>query len=227
MLDSYSRNGSDPYNSPYTYQSGSPFHIPAYNSHQHPAPLDTHANYIYDEAASHKYGNDGVYPRNERQPDQDWELDLWDQPQPTLYSKDQAWCAAEYGLTPQELQELSQDCIREQEELEQEYQREIIGDEEACRWQCTPSLPGSCCLHDKNPADRGTAHGSTWAPNERQTTRLSPLWAGAQPPLPTTQVAAAQTCRTGARPAPGPPHCLPDPPSLPPPDSDFTPSATY
>jgi hypothetical protein len=42
-------------------------------------------------------------------------------------------CAAEYGLTPQELQDISQDCIREQKALEQEYQEEMREAQEARR----------------------------------------------------------------------------------------------
>lgn len=41
------------------------------------------------------------------------------------YNEEHARCAAEYGLTPQELDEINQYCIHKQELLEQEYQEEL------------------------------------------------------------------------------------------------------
>ena len=49
------------------------------------------------------------------------------------YSHELTRRAAEYGLTPQELQEASEDCIHEQEILEQEYQEEMREAREARR----------------------------------------------------------------------------------------------
>ena len=53
MSHEYIWNGCDPYDSPYTYQLNSPFHIPAYRSPSNSA-LTQATNYA---ATLHKYGS--------------------------------------------------------------------------------------------------------------------------------------------------------------------------
>jgi hypothetical protein len=127
MSYEYSWNGRSTYNSPYTYQTDSPFHIPTYRGPNNSTP--TQAN---DYAATaHEY--DTHFGNERLELDRELESDVWDPPHPTQLADDQARRAAEYGLTPQELQEISLDCIREQEILEQEYQEEMREAREARR----------------------------------------------------------------------------------------------
>src|ERR1700759_675059 len=127
MSYGYTWNGHDPYDSPYTYQTDSPFHIPAYRGSYNSPPAQ-----VNDYAATaHEY--DTHFGNERLELDRGLELDAWDPPHPTQLADDQARRAAEYGLTPQELQEISLDCIREQEILEQEYQEEMREAREARR----------------------------------------------------------------------------------------------
>lgn len=116
MSYEYVWNGRDPYDSPYNYQLNSPFHIPAYIGPSNSTPTQA-TNYA---ATMSEYSNDDVFdsgyndhpypPSPEPHEERDDELSRR---------------VAEYGLTPQELQEISRDCIHEQEALEQEYQEEM------------------------------------------------------------------------------------------------------
>jgi hypothetical protein len=112
MSHKYIWNGRDPYDSPYTYQPDSSFYIPAYRGSSNSAPTQA-TNYT---ATPGKYGNDDASDPGYN--------DYPGPPCPEPH-KEQARRAAEYGLTPQELHEISQDCIHEQEILEQEYQEEM------------------------------------------------------------------------------------------------------
>jgi hypothetical protein len=122
MSYGYTWNSRDTYDSYYTYQDDSPFYIPPYNDPNNSASAQA-TSYA---ATAHEYGNDDAYHSGSG--DNDYASSPCPEPH-----EEQARRAAEYGLTPQELHEISQDCIREQELLEQEYQEEMREAREARR----------------------------------------------------------------------------------------------
>jgi hypothetical protein len=125
MSYGYTWNGRDPYDSYYTYQPDSPFYIPAYRGPNNSASTQA-TNYA---ATPHEYGNDDASDSGYNDYRQAHLVQNLTKNTTTSSSRR----AAEYGLTPQELQEISQDCIREQEILEQEYQEEMREAREARR----------------------------------------------------------------------------------------------
>jgi hypothetical protein len=104
----------------FVYDHESPYYIPAYNGP--PPPSDTHVQYDsgayestpYENGNSHaSFGNGRLDERLTYQgPNDD------NEGQRHLTQRDDAFVerAAELGLTPRELQELNDDCIREQTE---------------------------------------------------------------------------------------------------------------
>jgi hypothetical protein len=119
-------NGNDDNYSPFAYQHNSPFFIPAYNSNRNTAPTRDDANYSHDRyaATQHEYGSDGAYCPNSGDNNHLGNNHLGNNyrdspPSPESHREyDEALTrrAAEYGLTPRELQEANEECIREQNE---------------------------------------------------------------------------------------------------------------
>jgi len=124
MSHKYTWNSHDPYDSYYTTKTTLPstfLPTEAPTTLPQPKPPAT-------AATPHEYGNDDA-------PDSGYN-DYGNSPGPEpheVHDDELSRRAAEYGMTPQELQEISRDCIHEQEILEQEYQEEMREAREAQR----------------------------------------------------------------------------------------------
>ena len=112
----YYYGNDDPY-SPFTYDVESPYHIPAYYG-----PPDTHPHYDVGAYETTPYGNGndsanfGNGRLDGRLVDQGPYVDNEDPSYHAQYDEALARRAADFGVTPQELLDADEHCIREQNE---------------------------------------------------------------------------------------------------------------
>jgi hypothetical protein len=98
-------NGNDDKYSPFTYQNDSPLFIPTYNNHQHSTPPETPTSYTQEVSGNYLGNYLGNYCRDSPSPESE-----------AGYNEELMRRMAEYRLTPQELQEANEACIRKQNE---------------------------------------------------------------------------------------------------------------
>ena len=129
------------------------------------------------------YLNDGAYDSGNNYNDHlgDNYQDLPPSPEPhTEYQEALTRRAAEYGLTPRRLQELDDECIREQEELEQEERREELIERQRAReyeqeeleirmeMEMEMEQPGDWLEKHENWVHRGTHTHNTYLKPKQQ-----------------------------------------------------------